>query len=209
MKRLLFIIPLILAVLVFGDFRTSGYRTGNSHSSSFTFDKNVTVDDTLRVDYIAPDDSTEVYVAGDLTVSGDVKPGIVRVNLFNNTVQIQSGTQNTLSSATWLNGMGAVSFDSLVTDSVFVLAYAAEDTNVVDSVHLFVWRSRTESTGTIDIVADGTDWGPSAVTYEIHTYTCSATIGAGSRFGFKFKPDAESAANKMIIYNIILYGHPK
>lgn len=133
------------------------------------------------------------------------------VNLWNNTLNISSGTKNTISSIALLEGMGTVPFDSMIIDSVFVLATAQEDSNIVDSTHFFVWTDKVLAGGSAvkEIVTDGTDWGPGAVMYMGYTYVCTVTINTGSRFGFKFKPGQESAANKMLIYNVILYGRPK
>ncbi len=165
------------------------------------------VEDTTFTDFIAPNDSSEVYVAGDLTVSGDVKPGVVSVNLWKNVWGFGSGTQNTLSNWQYFDGSGWASFDSVIADSVFILGRVVEDTNKVDSVNLRMVASRTPTA--YFLVQDGTDWGASGA-FCSHTYTnLNVTMPATGYYMFAFKPKAESAANKMEIMNVILYGHPQ
>ena len=166
------------------------------------------VTDTLKWDSI-PEAATltcPLTIGGDLTVSGDVKPGIIQFNAFVNIAQMTSGAKNTISTTYWLNGMGGYSFDSLVVDSVYVLANATEDSNRIDSIAIGNYCGRTVSETVV--VFSGTDWGSSG--FCGHTYTnLNITIPIGARFYIIFKPKAESAANKMTIWNIIFYGHPQ
>lgn len=188
MKRLLLlIIPLILAVVLYAGFRTGGYRTGATYPVDFTFEGDLTVD-------------------GDLTVSGDVKPGMVSMCIFNADGLFGSGTQNTLATLQYWGWGITSSYDSIVIDSVFVLGYAYEDSNEVDSVFIKAVAARTSLN--ITIVGNTTDWGPGQVGYSGHTYTSSATIPSTCRLAWTFKPKSESAADKMRLASIILYGHP-
>lgn len=57
MKKILLIIPLILAILVFGDFRTSGYRTARNPRGTYNFET-ITADSTIINDYLLVGDTT-------------------------------------------------------------------------------------------------------------------------------------------------------
>ena len=166
---------------------------------------------TENTDFFQIQDSAGTVVAkisnrGDLTVSGDVKAGTYSFCLWKNIDFFGSGTQNTISGVSYLDAVGGVSFDSLIIDSVFILGYAYEDTNKVDSLYLACSRSRTYLIKSV--VADGTDWGSDG--HCNHTYTdLNITVPTSSYYVFRFKPKAESATNKMMIANIIIYGHPQ
>lgn len=186
MKRLLLIIPLILAVLVFAGFRTTGYRSGASYPGDFTFE-------------------------GDLTVSGAVKPGVVFWEMMSNHTNddYYLDAVHTAVMQGWFDFDGATSTDSIVIDSIRFVIYTDHNDVYIDSIDIRKGLTRdTVYIGTGDVVwGDGTDRQKAASLFAGYTYTSIGTFAVDWRPQIRLNVETTSAGGIGYLMSAKIYGH--